>query len=57
MDEYRDAFRDGWNAALEEMERRCSRMWHQNGDTVQGVTNVDLVWMRFPTEKKEEVQS
>ena len=57
MDEYRDAFRDGWNAALDEAERKCQRLWHPNGNLLRGVVDVDLVWMRFPTKKKEEVQS
>ena len=56
MDEYTDAFRDGWNAALEAMQQQCKQLWHPNGDTVQGVTNVELVWMRFPPAEKARAE-
>lgn len=45
MDEYRDGHAGGWVSAIEEAERRCIKVWHNN-EFVYAVPWTELVQIR-----------
>jgi len=57
MNEWTEAFREGWAEAIAEAERRCVKVWHNN-EFVYAVPWTELVQIRQLVElAKKAVQS
>lgn len=52
-DEY-DAFKEGWNAALDAAFGSCRPVWMDTGLRARAVTDVELVWLRRMTTPRTE---